>query len=84
MSVFDTERSARMILRSAEDSWILFAPGSRSGTRQAEVCGLAYRCVASPATLTLLPIYNFIDATLFELAILRAFRLFVLTSGKLT
>src|SRR4249919_1828933 len=38
------------------------------------LAGLAYRYVASPATRTLLPIYNFIDATLFGLAIMRPFR----------
>jgi SAM-dependent methyltransferase len=38
------------------------------------VAGLAYRYVASRATRTLLPIYNFIDATLFELSIMRPFR----------
>jgi SAM-dependent methyltransferase len=46
------------------------------------LAGLAYRYVASQATRTLLPIYNFIDATLFELAIMRPFRPFVLTSGE--
>ena len=46
------------------------------------LAGLAYRYVASPATRTLLPIYNFIDATLFGLAIMRPFRPFVLTSGE--
>jgi SAM-dependent methyltransferase len=43
---------------------------------------LAYRYVASPATRTLLPIYNFIDAVIFELAIMKPFRPFVLTSGE--
>ena len=46
------------------------------------LAGLAYRYVASQATRTLLPIYNFIDATLFELAIMKPFRPFVLTSGE--
>jgi SAM-dependent methyltransferase len=46
------------------------------------LAGLAYRYVASQATRTLLPIYNFIDATLFELSIMRPFRPFVLTSGE--
>ena len=46
------------------------------------LAGLAYRYVASQATRTLLPIYNFIDGTLFELAIMRPFRPFVLTSGE--
>ena len=46
------------------------------------LAGLAYRYVASQATRTLLPIYNFIDGTLFELSIMRPFRPFVLTSGE--
>ena len=46
------------------------------------LAGLAYRYVASQATRALLPIYNFIDATLFELSIMRPFRPFVLTSGE--
>ena len=46
------------------------------------LAGIAYRYVASQATRTLLPIYNFIDATLFELSIMRPFRPFVLTSGE--
>jgi SAM-dependent methyltransferase len=46
------------------------------------LAGLAYRHVASQATRTLLPIYNLIDATLFELSIMRPFRPFVLTSGE--
>jgi SAM-dependent methyltransferase len=46
------------------------------------LAGLAYRYVASQATRTLLPIYNFIDGTFFELAIMRPFRPFVLTSGE--
>ncbi len=46
------------------------------------LAGLAYRYVASEATRTLLPIYNFIDANLFELATMKPFRPFVLTSGE--
>ena len=41
-------------------------PGFRVQTDY--LAGLAYRYVASPATRMLLPIYNFIDGTLFELA----------------
>lgn len=44
--------------------------------------GLAYRYVASERTRWLLPAYNLIDGTLFNLRILRPFRPFVLTSGE--
>ncbi len=46
------------------------------------LAGLAYRYVASRRTRLLLPIYNFIDNVLFNLAILKPFRPFVLTSGE--
>ena len=46
------------------------------------LAGLAYRYVASQRTRTLLPIYNFIDNVVFNLAIMRPFRPFVLTSGE--
>jgi SAM-dependent methyltransferase len=46
------------------------------------LAGLAYRYVASERTRWLLPAYNFIDGTLFNLGILRPFRPFVLTSGE--
>ena len=46
------------------------------------LAGLAYRYVASPATRTLLPIYNFIDATLFGLAIVGRSAPCVLTTAK--
>jgi SAM-dependent methyltransferase len=46
------------------------------------LAGLAYRYVASRRTRVLLPIYNFIDNVLFNLAILKPFRPCVLTSGK--
>ena len=46
------------------------------------LAGLAYRYVASGRTRVLLPIYNFIDTALFDLAIMRPFRPFVLTSGE--
>jgi SAM-dependent methyltransferase len=46
------------------------------------LAGLAYRYVASRRTRMLLPIYNFIDNIVFNLAVLRPFRPFVLTSGK--
>ena len=45
------------------------------------LAGLAYRYVASSRTRTLLPIYNFIDNVVFNLAIMKPFRPFVLTSG---
>jgi ubiquinone/menaquinone biosynthesis C-methylase UbiE len=43
--------------------------------------GLAYRYVASPRARRLLPIYNFIEAKLFGLAVLERFRPIVLTAG---
>ena len=46
------------------------------------LAGLAYRYVASRRTRALLPIYNFIDNVLFNLAIIKPFRPFVLTSGE--
>ena len=46
------------------------------------LAGLAYRYVASERTRVLLPIYNFIDSTMFNLAIMKPFRPFVLTSGE--
>jgi SAM-dependent methyltransferase len=46
------------------------------------LAGLAYRYVASRRTRILLPIYNFIDNIVFDLAVMRPFRPFVLTSGK--
>ncbi len=48
----------------------------------AYLAGLAYRYVASQKTRTLLPIYNFIDQSVFNLAIMGPFRPFVLTSGE--
>jgi SAM-dependent methyltransferase len=45
------------------------------------VAGLAYRYVASSRTRMLLPIYNFIDNVVFNLAIMKPLRPFVLTSG---
>ncbi len=44
--------------------------------------GLAYRYVASAHTRALLPIYNFIDGTVFNLSVMRPLRPFVLTSGE--
>jgi ubiquinone/menaquinone biosynthesis C-methylase UbiE len=44
--------------------------------------GLAYRYVASARSRALLPIYNFIDNAVFNYAIMRPFRPFVLTSGE--
>jgi SAM-dependent methyltransferase len=46
------------------------------------LAGLAYRYVASQRTRALLPIYNFIDKTVFNIAIMRPFRPFVLISGE--
>ena len=46
------------------------------------LAGLAYRYVASRRTRMLLPIYNFIDGAVFNLAIMQRFRPFVLTSGE--
>jgi SAM-dependent methyltransferase len=46
------------------------------------LAGLAYRYVASRRTRMLLPIYNFIDNIVFNLAVMRPLRPFVLTSGK--
>ncbi len=46
------------------------------------LAGLSYRYVASRRTRTLLPIYNFIEDSVFNLAIMRPFRSFVLTSGE--
>jgi len=46
------------------------------------LAGLAYRYVASRRTRTLLPVYNFIDSVVFNLAVMRPLRPFVLTSGK--
>jgi ubiquinone/menaquinone biosynthesis C-methylase UbiE len=46
------------------------------------LAGLAYRYVASRRTQRLLPIYNFIDRAVFNLAIMKRFRPFVLVSGE--
>ena len=46
------------------------------------LAGLAYRYVASEKTRILLPIYNFIDGTIFNFGLLKPFRPFVLTSGE--
>lgn len=46
------------------------------------LAGLAYRYVASGKTRALLPIYNFIDGTIFNLGLMKPFRPFVLTSGE--
>jgi len=45
------------------------------------LAGLAYRYVASRRTRVLLPVYNFIDNVVFNLAVMRPIRPFVLTSG---
>ena len=46
------------------------------------LAGLAYRYVASQRTRAWLPIYNFIDSVVFNTAIMRPFRPFVLISGE--
>jgi ubiquinone/menaquinone biosynthesis C-methylase UbiE len=48
------------------------------------VAGLAYRYVASQRARLLLPIYNFIDATVFGLPLMKRLRPFVLTAGTKT
>lgn len=45
------------------------------------LAGLAYRYVASRRTRIVLPIYNFIDNVLFNFAVMKPLRPFVLTSG---
>ena len=44
--------------------------------------GLAYRYVASSRARLVLPIYNWIDATVFGLGIMERLRPFVLTAGE--
>jgi SAM-dependent methyltransferase len=46
------------------------------------LAGLAYRYVAAQRMRALLPIYNFIDNAVFNIAIMRPFRPFVLISGE--
>ncbi|MGB6349968.1 MAG: methyltransferase domain-containing protein, partial [Pseudolabrys sp.] len=46
------------------------------------LAGLAYRYVASRRARVLLPVYNFIDTVVFNLAIMQPVRPFVLTSGE--
>ena len=46
------------------------------------LAGLSYRYVASQCWRPLLPVYNFIDNFVFNLAIMTPFRPFVLTSGE--
>ena len=46
------------------------------------LAGLAYRYVASARARVLLPIYNFIDNVVFNVAIMKPFRPFVLTAGE--
>jgi ubiquinone/menaquinone biosynthesis C-methylase UbiE len=50
--------------------------------RTGYLAGLAYRYVASQRTRALLPIYNFLDSTMFNSAVMRPFRPFVLISGE--
>ena len=46
------------------------------------LAGLAYRYVSSRRTRALLPIYNFVDSTVFNTVIMKRFRPFVLISGE--
>jgi len=46
------------------------------------LAGLAYRYVASRRARPLLPVYNFVDTIVFNLAIMKLLRPFVLTSGE--
>ncbi len=46
------------------------------------LAGLAYRYVAARSTRRLLPIYNFVDRAVFNLAIMKPLRPFVLVSGE--
>jgi SAM-dependent methyltransferase len=46
------------------------------------LAGLPYRYVASARTRALLPVYNFIDGAVFDLAPMKPLRPFVLTSGE--
>ncbi len=46
------------------------------------LAGLAYRYVASRRTRLFLPVYNFIDNAVFNLAIMKPLRPFVLSSGE--
>jgi SAM-dependent methyltransferase len=46
------------------------------------LAGLPYRYVASKRTRALLPVYNFIDGAVFNLAPMKRLRPFVLTSGE--
>jgi SAM-dependent methyltransferase len=46
------------------------------------LAGLAYRHVASQRMQLLLPIYNFIESILFNVAVMKPLRPFVLTSGE--
>jgi ubiquinone/menaquinone biosynthesis C-methylase UbiE len=46
------------------------------------LAGLTYRWVASPRARLLLPLYNFIDAALFGLGVMKRLRPFVLTAGS--
>lgn len=46
------------------------------------IAGISFRYVASKRAQRLLPIYNFIDRTVFDLSIMKAIRPFVLVSGE--
>lgn len=56
----------------------------RAGLRVSShyLSGLAYRYVASSGARLLLPVYNFIDATIFGLNVMEPLRPFVLTAGE--
>jgi len=67
-------------------AWRIAAVFRNAGFRvQTEyLAGMAYRYVASKRTRALLPVYNVIDNVVFNLAIMKPFRPFVLTAGEKT
>jgi hypothetical protein len=77
-SVGVTENERPILARQVAD--IFRSEGFRVQTDF--LAGISYRYVASQRTRILLPVYNFIDNVLFNLAILKPFRPFVLTSGE--
>jgi len=77
-SVGVTENERPVLARRVAD--IFRAEGFRVQTDY--LAGLAYRYVASRRTRVLLPVYNFIDNVVFNLAVMRPLRPFVLTSGE--
>ncbi len=73
-----TENERPILARRIAD--IFRAAGFRVQTDY--LAGLAYRYVASERTRGLLPVYNFIDNAVFNRAIMKPFRPFVLTAGE--